>query len=187
MRFIEMRDLVISWLTISVAFALIYTRFDQLPILDAFVMTSLAVGTGFILHELAHKYVAIHYGAHAEFRMWPAGLVIALAMALLIGMVFAAPGAVYVMGNVSRKRNAIISIAGPITNVLLSGLFLLLNVAISDPFLSVAFALASSVNLWLAFFNMIPIFPLDGSKVFSWNPLVWAALFIPLGALIFFV
>lgn len=185
MRFVELRDLVISWLTISLAFGLIYSRVDQMPILDAFLISSLAVGTGFILHELAHKYVAIHYGAHAEFRMWPAGLVIALALAFVAGIVFAAPGAVYVMGNVSTKKNAIISIAGPITNVILAGLFVLLTVIASDPILKIAFLLATQVNLWLALFNMIPLPPLDGSKVFTWNPLVWAALFVPLVAVVF--
>jgi Zn-dependent protease len=37
-------------------------------------------------------------------------------------------------------------------------------------------------NLYLAFFNMIPIPPLDGSKVISWNFPVWfvftAVLFV---------
>ena len=39
------------------------------------------------------------------------------------------------------------------------------------------FSLAVFVNLWLAIFNMLPIPPLDGSKVLSWNKVIWASFF----------
>ena len=29
------------------------------------------------------------------------------------------------------------------------------------------------VNLFLATFNMLPVMPLDGAKVFRWNKLLW--------------
>ena len=73
----ERNDLIISWLTVSFAFAWIQVNvfaargFSDL--LSALVVMLVAVGAGFILHELAHKYVAIHYGAHAEFVMWKNG------------------------------------------------------------------------------------------------------------------
>lgn len=181
---IELRDLTISWFSISLAFAIIYARIDAMPILDAFFISAIAVGTGFILHELAHKYVAIHYGAKAAFRMWPLGLVMAVGLAIVAGVIFAAPGAVYVMGNVSTKKNGIISLAGPVTNIILAILFLILSAFATQSFLIQAFAVAMMINLSLAWFNMIPIFPLDGSKVFKWNPFIWAVFFIPLTLLV---
>jgi Zn-dependent protease len=33
----------------------------------------------------------------------------------------------------------------------------------------------AAMNIMLALFNMIPAFPLDGSKVFRWNIFVWGA------------
>jgi Zn-dependent protease len=35
----------------------------------------------------------------------------------------------------------------------------------------------ASVNAFLAVFNLIPFYPLDGEKVNSWNPLLWASSF----------
>ncbi|TET00912.1 MAG: site-2 protease family protein, partial [Hadesarchaea archaeon] len=36
------------------------------------------------------------------------------------------------------------------------------------------------INLWLAFFNLLPFPPLDGEKVFLWSPAAWAAIEVPL-------
>ena len=141
------------------------------------------VGLGFIIHELAHKYVAIHYGAHAEYRAWTLGLFLALAMAFLTqgSFVFAAPGAVYIFGRVSREQNGIISLAGPLTNFALAIIFLLLSAftGISKEFV----ATGALVNVMLGAFNMLPIPPFDGSKIFAWNKVVWGTLFLAFGAL----
>ncbi|HLC36640.1 MAG TPA: site-2 protease family protein [archaeon] len=185
----EVRDLVISWLTISIAFALVFSggilrgglfNFASFPLM--FVISLFSVGTGFILHELSHKYVAIHFGAHAEFRAWQTGLIFALFMALFTGFVFAAPGAVYIYGHgISSKKNGLISLAGPVTNILIAFIALLLNpFSAGYSFVSTILMFTFSINLWLATFNLIPIYPLDGSKVFSWNKLVWAVFFVPL-------
>ena len=37
-----------------------------------------AVSTGFLMHELMHKFVAQRYGAWAEFRVFPLGLMMAI-------------------------------------------------------------------------------------------------------------
>ncbi len=186
-------DLLVSWGTITLAFSLVlsenflnlYSFFEALPI------AALGVGSGFILHELAHKYVAIRYGAHAEFRMWSTGLILAIILPIVTGLIgrpflFAAPGAVYIFDHVSRKQNGLISLAGPATNVVLGVLFIFLGLLFDGAFFSRLFLSAASINFFLGFFNMIPIFPLDGSKVLAWNGLVWAIVFFPLAFLVFF-
>ncbi|HLD38680.1 MAG TPA: site-2 protease family protein, partial [archaeon] len=40
------------------------------------------------------------------------------------------------------------------------------------------FSFAMMVNIWLAVFNMLPIPPLDGSKVLAWDKRIWAGVFI---------
>jgi Zn-dependent protease len=38
------------------------------------------------------------------------------------------------------------------------------------------------VNVFLALFNLLPVPPLDGSKVFAWSKARWATVFLPLAA-----
>ena len=69
----EEADLVIAWMAISISFAIIFLRSigraDIFTALLFFGISLLTVGIGFVLHEMAHKYVAIHYGFWAEFRV----------------------------------------------------------------------------------------------------------------------
>ena len=55
---------------------------------------------------------------------------------------------------------------------------------ISDTTIGLIVGYGAIINLWLGLFNMLPIGPLDGKKVFAWNPKIWAGLFV---LLIFFV
>ncbi len=192
----EITDLFISWLTISIAFAWMGTRIlnpgGTQEFVTQFVIVLIAVGTGFVLHELAHKYVAIHYGAHAEFRAWKEGLILAVVLALISNgeFVFAAPGAVYVLGNrITLKQNGIISLAGPVTNLLIVLFFGLLLSIIGPPqgFLRDLILSVMHINFFLAAFNMLPIPPLDGSKVFAWSKGAWlVTMLAAAGGVLFF-
>lgn len=180
----EIFDLTVSWLTISAAFAIAASGLRIATLTGALPITLVAVGTGFVLHELAHKYAALHYKAHAEFRMWETGLLIAI-LGSLVGFIFAAPGAVYIYAeHLSRKKHAIISIAGPLTNIGVALLFWILWLISANAFLGTLAAFGLRINLWLAWFNMIPFFVLDGAKVFKYSKTWWAALFIPLTLLV---
>lgn len=151
---------------------------------NVFPIALAAVGTGFILHELAHKYVAIHFGAQAEYRAWSIGLLIAL-ITSLFGFVFAAPGATYVYGgnNIGTRENGIISLAGPLTNIIIAILFFIPMMAFAHNYIGQILSGVVFINLFLALFNLLPIPPLDGSKVFNWNKIVWAIAFLPLALL----
>lgn len=133
-----------------------------------------AVLSGFLLHELAHKIVAQRYGAWAEFRIFPMGLLLALVFSF-VGFVFAAPGAVYIQGRLSWKQNGLVSIAGVVTNISLGAVFFaLFLIAPLGPLGQVLQGLAT-INLFLAVFNLLPIPPLDGYKVLKWNVAIWVS------------
>jgi Zn-dependent protease len=182
----EVRDIIISMLVIAVIFAyLINGRMFNDNLIALIPALLVAVGLGFILHELAHKYMAIRYGFYAEFRMWLEGLIFALFTAFLLGFVFIAPGAVYIHGEyISREQNGKISIVGPLVNIILALFFLILIPFINpNPTDLIGFIFANIVkfgfiiNSILAAFNLIPLGIFDGAKVIKWNPILWGITF----------
>ena len=174
----ELRHIAISVGVLTLAFALVLMpRSGDLLINFLFYLgvSFVVVLTGFMLHELAHKFVAQRYGAWAEFRMYPRGLMMALLFSLF-GFLFAAPGAVHIMGRITKRQNGLISIAGPWTNLAMGSGFLFAYLVIgSDGLVADIFYIVGLINLLLAVFNLLPIPPLDGSKVFRWNPVVYIA------------
>jgi Zn-dependent protease len=170
----EVRDIFISMFVIAFIFAYLFSRNNVNALITLFPVTFITVGVGFVLHELAHKFVAIRYGFQAEFKMWVQGLIFAIITAYF-GFVFAAPGAVYIHGDyISREENGKISIAGPLTNIVLALFFLaLMFVPTSSSLITMIGTFGFAVNSFLAFFNLIPVSILDGAKVLKWNPVVW--------------
>ena len=87
----------------------------------------------------------------------------------LFGFVIAAPGAVIVRGVQSRKEHGLISAAGPVSNIVLALLFLILLFTVPATAFSIVFLYGVLINGWLALFNMIPVLPFDGAKVWRWS------------------
>jgi len=183
-----LRDIAVAVGALTFAFTILFVdpiRYgfvgDAVFLVSVVVVSFIAVLTGFLMHELAHKFAAVRYGLWAEFRANPRGLLLAIFTALF-GIVFAAPGAVMIAGPVDRRRNGIISVVGPLTNLAFGGgcfaiLFALNSYRVVEPIL--LFLLLYQivmVNLVLGVFNMIPVPPMDGSKVFRWNKPLWAGL-----------
>lgn len=93
-----------------------------------------------------------------------------------------------------RKDMALVSLAGPLTNILLAIaaaiIFKILDaIPIAFPsIIGLILYLTVKYNLLLAIFNLIPIPPLDGSKVFSMVlPDREAAVYLSLGSMGMFI
>ncbi len=193
----EISQLAKAWLAISLAFAIVWRGMAGLYGLNfgfIYLIAALTVGIAFLLHELAHKFVAQRYGCWAEFRSFDLGLGLAVVMSLL-GFVFAAPGAVMIAGMVTREENGRIAAAGPITNLILAAGFYLATLTLNGSvhpglgqmyvLLRLFLSFGYSINAWLAFFNLIPFGPLDGVKILNWSRSTWAALIIVAGFMTF--
>lgn len=180
----ELRDLAIAGTLISVAFAIMFAGgLDGLiknfhtGILLGIVVAFFTAGVGFLFHELMHKYVAQHYGLSAEFRaFYPMlGLMVLLSLG---GFLFAAPGAVMIGGSfINREKNGKISVAGPVANIVLAFIFLILVLVFAGSgFWSSVLSYGLSINALLAAFNMIPVMPFDGAKVLAWNKMIYGVV-----------
>ncbi|MFH1224498.1 MAG: site-2 protease family protein [Candidatus Diapherotrites archaeon] len=185
----EKVDLIVSWLTISIAFSFLFGDglFNIASTIVLLPVSLIAVGTGFVFHELAHRQVARMFKAHAEYRAWSLGLMFALVSAFF-GFLFAAPGAVYIYGpHITRRQNGIISAAGPATNIVVAFVFMLLTVLFSwNQTLGTIFMFIAQINFFLALFNLLPVGPLDGKKVMLWEPWIWGVMFATAGIGVFF-
>ena len=209
----ELVDLLLSFVVLTVAFSMVsgihgVTTIGNInfPDQNTLIVIGVGVGTGFLLHELAHKFVAQRYGYRAEYKASMFGLILTFIMAITIHIVFAAPGAVMIRkasystpqstyeynendnaywDNLEKKiggEDLWISLAGPMTNIILVAFFfsLLVSGVLSGiPLLIEAASYAIYINLMLAAFNLIPIDPLDGGKIFRGNAIVWAVVAVP--------
>ena len=129
MRFsaLELQHLFRAWLVISIAFAILLSGGFSFStqFLGAVIMAAITVGLGFLLHGLGHKFLAQRYGCIAEFRAFDTMLLLALLMSFF-GFILAAPGAVFIHGNVNAARNGRISAIGPLVNIILAFAFFVL-------------------------------------------------------------
>ena len=194
----ELRDLAVAWVALGVAFAVFLNRgileailAGSAPPEAALLALALALSTaglGFLLHELAHKVVAVRFGQVAAFRA-EYGLLFLTVVSAFAGFLFAAPGAVVHRGRITDRENGLVALAGPVTNLLLVALFLPLALA-GPGLLGTVGTQGLFINLLLAGFNMIPFGPLDGRKVLAWSLPVYLLVAVPsigLAAFVFFL
>jgi Zn-dependent protease len=126
----------------------------------------------FFVHEIAHKTIAQRYGLWAEFRMTTLGSILTM-ISMFSPIKFISPGAVMVSGYDDKQMIGKISIAGPLTNIVLSTTFLAAGSVAPPPYESLLI-LGSAFNAWIALFNLIPFGVFDGLKVFLWDRRIWA-------------
>jgi Zn-dependent protease len=167
-----------AWAAITLAFAILNNGGLSLNAVFLAILgiSAITVGTGFIGHELSHKYFAQKYGLMSEFRAFDQYLVLAIVMSFF-GFLFAAPGAVFISGRADRIRYGRISAAGPAANIVMAMLFAAIAF-VPLPIIHIIGVSGLSINAWLALFNLIPFGSLDGSKVLAWNKVAYGLLII---------
>lgn len=138
-----------------------------------------------VLHEMAHGYAANWLGdptarlagrlsANPLVHLDPMMSVILPGLLLLSGspILFGAAKPVpYNPYNLKNQKwgEAFVAFAGPLANLVIALVFaIMIRLAdvfnLNDTFLQLAFSIVI-LNIFLAFFNLVPIPPLDGSKI----------------------
>ncbi|UIO98992.1 metalloprotease [Halobaculum sp. CBA1158] len=192
----ELRDFLLAWVALSVAFTVFFAGGGTTVIRSLtagalgsvgglLLVSLLTAGVAFLLHELAHKVVAVRFGQRAAFRA-DYGMLFLAVVAATAGFLFAAPGAVHHVGRITKRENGLIALAGPLVNLVLAAVFaplLLVGLAGFSSVLLTVGTYGVAVNLLLAAFNLVPFGPLDGATVREWSTPVWLATFLPSAAL----
>ena len=160
-----------AWVGTALAFAVLY-RQAPLSFVTILLITAFTAGLGVILHELAHRVVARRFGATAHFVANDMMLVLSVVVAFS-GFLFAAPGAVWHSGWLTKRQSGLVAAAGPATNIVLAVLFLgalVVAQGVTDsPVIVYSLFLGFSINGVLGLFNMLPFGPIDGAKILSWS------------------
>lgn len=149
------------------------------------IITIIALITSIILHEMAHGYAANALGdptARLQGRLSgnplvhidPLGSVIIPAIlyitsaGILFGWAKPVPYNPYNFTN-QKWGEALVAVAGPATNVLLAIIFSIIVrfagvLELPQTFIEISWYIVY-INILLAMFNMLPVPPLDGSKI----------------------
>ena len=100
-----------------------------------------------ILHEITHIIIAKHYGASlSDFEVNLTGAKIKLKN----------------IEELDRSKKCIIYFSGPLFNLFMYIIFLILN-----KFNIISFCESMGINLGLFIFNMFPAYPLDGARIYE--------------------
>ena len=120
-----------------------------------------------ILHELAHKFLALGYGFSATYVASWFGLGIGIFLKFLApGFIFFIPGYVSIIGMGTGLQFALVAIAGPLTNLALFLIFWYMEKYSIMHKYHFVWHTGKTINLWLFIFNMLPIPGIDGFKFY---------------------
>jgi len=145
-----------------------------------FVIYLLAILIAITIHEFAHAWMADHLGdptarSQGRLSLNPMVHIDTLGMILLLVIGFGwgkpVPFDPFNLKN-PRKDAALISIAGPLINLILAfilsmiiRIIILMNLSFLFSFVSLLFVPIIQLNIILGVFNLLPVHPLDGFKV----------------------
>ncbi len=164
--------------------------------IELFIIVAIVATIAVIPHELMHRWSARRMNCYSRYVLDPTGLLLTLITAIpFIPFKIIMPGFVLISCPFTDPQNykrieGVTSFAGPVTNLFIAVTSLLLLkplIAIYPSRLLLYFLVMNyKLNAWVAFFNLLPIPPLDGSKIIRWKPLLWI-ISIALSAILFFV
>lgn len=173
----EIIDLILMTVIVGIIFSSFFRKFrpyeafsrwgiDWKTIKMAIWITAPAI----ILHEMAHKFVAMSFGLEAVFHAAYTWLGIGFLLAILrTGFIFFVPGYVSIHGaGLTPLVHSTIAFAGPAMNLILwFGAWIVLKKGNISGKAVPILILTKKINMLLFIFNMLPIPGFDGFHVYS--------------------
>jgi PKD repeat protein/Zn-dependent protease len=135
------------------------------------------------LHELVHHTVARHFAMKSEINFSFPGLIMTFFTAWFFGNVFSQPLTTKIPEEtgLDRKARGVTMFSGPLMSLACAAVFALL-IPVGGIWTMIG-TTGVSINLVQGVYSLIPVKPLDGQPVFTWNRVAWAAVFIPVFAI----
>ncbi|MBW3003585.1 M50 family metallopeptidase [Candidatus Woesearchaeota archaeon] len=134
------------------------------------LFATLVTAPAIILHELGHKFLAMHFGMAAVFKAAYTWLGIGFLLKLFTGFIFFVPAYVEItnVANATPLQFSLVAFAGPAVNLVLwlTTWFVYTRYKIKQKYMPFL-VLTSKINMLLFIFNMLPIPGFDGFKVYS--------------------
>ncbi len=182
----ELRGLVIAILV--VAFIISFkewgsTSFDLRAGLFNLFNSVLIVALSILIHDAGQRIWGLSIGYRIEFKMWSFGLIFALVIAFISnGSLWLIVPSGFMLHHLAGHRlgwfryginyfgQAMVALAGPLFTLMLIIFFKILYVFFPNPLIQKAIVF----NVVYGVTSMLPIPPLDGSKVFFGSRMLYA-------------
>ena len=161
------------------------SQFDFSIGLINYIKAIIIIGIVLLIQLIAAKLMALYWGFRAEYKLWWYGILFGLGLAFLSGSFtntlgkativwFLAPGGIFFhhMGKhrlgwfrygVNTWETALCCMMGSLGNILLAIFVKIVLYAVPN---SIFLSKLLSVSLWFALFTILPIPPLNGSRLF---------------------
>lgn len=161
-------------------------------LINAIIVTALTI----LFRVTVQRIASLHIGYRLEYRIWTWGLLLGIAMVIITrGNLWIVIPATFIVHHMAGERIGwfryglnyfaigMIGLWGPIANMALAMFFKVIDSVISNPLTEKAILL----NVVMALITMMPIPPLDGSKLFWGSRMAYSFcfVFVAAGSLLF--
>jgi len=175
----EILSIAISLAVVTFAFS--YAKTENLnqilSLMPIVLVTAIIID---FAKDLVREVVARSLGVWSEYRLWYFGLAMFLISSIAFKVPFSSPNRIrHNSPNLTTRKVGILSLTAIVVPLIFAGFFYMLFVN--------GFTLIGNMGLIIcltaAFFDTIPIPPMNGKDIYDWSKVLWLALFIPCFAL----
>lgn len=176
---IELIDIIIMTFAIGYIFSDFFKReplegydplkyYQKSPFFENIKFAAMIAAPAVVLHELAHKFVAMSFGAtatlHAPYTMYAIVILLKLMRFPLLFFV----GGYVTHTPLPLLQSSLVAVAGPLTNLILwVASILIVKYSLIDKKYYKIIVPMGKINMFLFIFNMLPLPGFDGYHFFS--------------------